>query len=243
MVNVQCSMKTNLLVIHVKGQRSREAFIEQQLAALDMPYSYILDGNKEDLTPEILDTWFSGEMHSVGPAASCTNKHLLACQHIVDNDLDGALIIEDDLRFYSRFKNFFMKSLDEIRTLHADEPLIANYEESSLMLVPRSKRIKGKVLHLASRDRFAGCYYVNRTAALTILSFVREHKTDVPIDRLHSLLTEKGLINYYWSYPCLACQCSCDGTMPTMIPTRPRPLKRLKWLYKRIYKHLLYSLR
>lgn len=232
-----------LLIIHVKGQHSREAFIERQLAAVNMPYRYILDGNKEDLTPEILDTWFSGGMHSVGPAASCTYKHLLAYSHIVDNSLDGALVIEDDLRFYPRFKDYFSKSLDEIRTSHASEPLIANYEESSLMLIPRSKRIKGTILHRAERDRFAGCYYINRAAAEVVLAYVREHKADRPIDRMHSLLTEKGLVNYYWSHPCLACQCSCDGTMPTMIPTRPRPLKRLKWLYKRIYKHLLYALR
>jgi glycosyl transferase family 25 len=133
--------------------------------------------------------------------------------------------------------------VEECNTKYADIPFIANFEESSLLFVPRSQRRKGVYLYPAQRDRYAGCYYINRLSAQAILEYVASERSDTTSDLLHSKLIKEGKLNYFWSYPCLACQCSCDGSMPTMIPTRPRPLKRLKWFYKRFYKHLLYFLR
>lgn len=236
------------LVIHVKGNEDRKQFIQHQLDKLGFPYHFILDGNVEDLTPEILDHYFvndgkSDTMHGQYPRTSCAYKHLLAMQYIIDQQLEGALIVEDDLRFYSHFKELFKKSIEEYKAHYIDKPFVANYEESSLMLIPRSQRKKDILLYPAQRDRFAGCYFVNRKAATAIMDYVNQYKSDTTSDRLHTKLIELHEIAYYWSHPCLACQCSCDGSMPTMIPTRPRPLKRLKWFYKRFYKHLLYYLR
>ncbi len=237
-----------ILVIHVRGNDERKIFIQQQLDKIGFPYHYILDGNIQDLTPYILDKYFvdnggKNTMHGEYPRTSCAYKHLLATQYIIDNKLDGALIVEDDLRFYSYFKDFFLKSMKEYEANYKNIPFIANYEESSLLLVPRSKRRKNKILYPAQRDRFAGCYYINKNAAKAIMEYIAVNKSDTTSDCLHNKLIKEGKINYFWSHPCLACQCSCDGSMPTMIPTRPRPMKRLKWIYKRIYKHILYYLR
>lgn len=237
-----------ILVIHVRGNEERKQFIQHQLDKLGFPYHYILDGNVEDLTPEILDRYFIDDkktdtMYGKYPRTSCAFKHLLAMQYIIDQKLDGALIIEDDLRIYNNFKELFRKSIEEYKTFYSGLPFIANYEESSLLLVPRSQRKKDVLLYSAQRDRFAGCYFVNRKCALAIMDYVNQYKSDTTSDRLHTKLIELHKITYYWSHPCLACQCSCDGSMPTMIPTRPRPLKRIKWFYKRFYKHLLYILR
>lgn len=239
---------TNIFIIHVRGQKEREAFIQTQLDRLGFPYEYILEGNMEDLTQEIIDKYFVDDgtpetMHGVYPRTSCAYKGIRAYERIVEKELKGALIFEDDIRLFPGFKEKFYNSLDEIEHYHADEPLIANYEESSLLLVPRSKRKEGQYLYRAERDRFAGCYYITYKAAKAIVEYVQKNKCNTTLDRFHTKLTEQGLINYYWSYPCLAVQCSCDGSMPTMIPTKPRPLKRLKWFYKRFYKHLLYWFR
>lgn len=232
-----------ILVIHVRGKEDRRKFIDRQLSPLNMHVKYILDGNKEDLTKDILDRYFRGEMYGQYPRTSCAYKHLLACKYIIDHGLDGALVVEDDLRLFKGFKEKLVQSILECKTEHPGESLIINYEESSLLLVPKSKRKKGQMLYKADRDRFTGCMYITQGAASAILDYVESEKSEYAIDRLHSVLISKGLINYYWSHPCLACQCSCDGSMPTMIPTRPRPLKRLKWYYKRFYKHMLYWLR
>ncbi len=232
-----------ILVIHVRGNHERKAFIQKQLDKLDMPYHFILDGNVEDLTTDILDKFFRGDMHGQYPRTSCAYKHILAMQYIIDNHLDGALIVEDDLRIYRNFKEYFGKSIEECKINYNNIPFIANYEESSLLLVPRSQQRKGIILYPAQRDRYAGCYYINHIAAEAILKYINLKCSDTTSDLLHTKLLKEGKLHYFWSHPCLACQCSCDGTMPTMIPTRPRPFKRLKWLYKRLYKHLLYFLR
>ena len=237
-----------VLVIHVRGQEDRKAFIQKQLERVGLPFHYILDGNVEDLTPDIIDRFFVDDgkpdtMHGPFPRTSCAYKHLLATQYILDHALDGALIVEDDLRFYPHFRNLFLKSIDECKERFAGQPVIANYEESSLLLVPRSERVKGQLLYPATRDRYAGCYYLNREAAQAIMDYVHEHKSDCTSDCLHNRLIQAGLLHSLWSHPCLACQCSADGSMATMIPTKPRPLKRLKWFYKRLYKHLLYLMR
>ena len=237
-----------ILVVHVRGQEERRAFMEKQMEKLGWPHEYILDGNVEDLTPEVLDRYFLDNgtqwtLYGRFPRTSCTLKHLLATQYIVDHGLDGALIIEDDIRFHDSFRTLFEQSLQELSTRYAGRPVIVNYEESSLLLVPRSQRVKGQLLYPATRDRYAGCYYLNREAAEVIMNEVRQHKVGLTIDRFHNMLIEEGRLVSLWSHPCLACQCSADGSMPTMIPTKPRPLKRLKWFYKRVYKHLLYYFR
>lgn len=240
--------EVQILVVHVRGQEERKAFIQKQLEGLGLPFHYILDGNVEDLTPEILERYFvdSGTpdtMYGAFPRTSCAYKHLLATQYIFDKNLDGALIIEDDLRFYPSFKRLFKKSLDECAEKYADTPVIINYEESSLLLVPKSQRVKGQVLYPAKRDRYTGCYYINRQAAHAIMDYVAIHKSSYNSDFLHNYLIQRGLLKSLWCHPCIACQCSADGSMPTLIPTKPRPLKRLKWFYKRFYKHLLYNFR
>ncbi|MBQ9230543.1 MAG: glycosyltransferase family 25 protein [Prevotella sp.] len=237
-----------VLVIHVRGHEDRRRFIQKQLDKLGFPYEFILDGNVEDLTPEVLDRYFidNGKpdtMYGSFPRTSCAYKEFLAYKYILDNNLEGALILEDDIRLFDNFTNLFLKSIDEYTEEHSEESFIANYEESSLLLVPKSRREKGKILYPAQRDRFTGCYYLNCKAAECILSYVNRNRCDIPLDRFLSKLIEMGLIQYYWSHPCLACQCSADGSMPTTIPTKPRPWKRLKWFYKRIYKHLLYYFR
>ena len=241
-------MSIQVLVIHVRGQEERRVFIQKQLDKLQWPCEYILDGNVSDLTPEVLDRYFVNDgkpdtMYGQFPRSSCMLKHLLATQYILDHQLEGALIVEDDIYFYDNFKPLFTQSLQECVTRYGTRPVIINYEESSLLLVPRSQRVKGQLLYEATRDRYAGCYYLNRQAAQAIMDYVNKNKTDLTTDRLHNKLIEDGLLLSLWSHPCLACQCSADGSMPTTIPTKPRPLKRLKWFYKRFYKHLLYYFR
>lgn len=231
------------LVIHVRGNAVRRAYIERVLHTAGLEGTYITDGNCEDLTPEILDRYFAGDMHGQFPRTSCAYKHVLAARYIVEHHLDGALVLEDDIRLFADFRDIFRRSLQEIAAAHQAEPLIANYEESSLLLVPRSRRRKQQVLYPAQRDRFTGCMYVTREAAQAMLIWLDTNKITEPVDRWHSALVAQGLMTYYWSHPCAACQCSADGTMPTMIPTKPRTMQRLKWLYKRAYKHLLYQLR
>lgn len=110
---------TQILVIHVRGNEERKRYVESQISALNMPYAFINDGNKEDLTPEIIERYFAdnGEkdtMYGVFPRTSCAYKHILAMQYIISHNLEGALILEDDIRLKSNFTDVFARSMDEL---------------------------------------------------------------------------------------------------------------------------------
>mgnify|MGYP002855319699 FL=1 len=194
-----------VFVIHVRGQEERKQYIEAQLKTLGYPYEYILDGNMEDLTPEILDNYFvdnrqDDTMFGIYPRTSCAYKAFLAYKKIIDKNLEGALIFEDDIQLFQNFRPQFEKTLDEIEKYHQNTPLIVNYEESSLLLVPRSMRKRGRYLYKMPRDRFAGCYYINNKAAHVITDYVEKYKCDKPLDRFHTDIVRQNLISYYWSH-------------------------------------------
>lgn len=83
-----------ILVIHVRGNNTRKQYIQNELETLGYPYYFINDGNIEDLTPEILDRYFTdGEtgdvMHGAYPRTSCAYKHILAMQYILEHNWGG----------------------------------------------------------------------------------------------------------------------------------------------------------
>ena len=105
-----------VFVLHVKkGYEDREQHIKAMLQKMNIPFSWILDGDIADLTPEILDKYFAGDMHKAGATASCAYKHVLAYKEIIAKNLDGALILEDDIQLDPRlFIGIFNKSLTEL---------------------------------------------------------------------------------------------------------------------------------
>ena len=85
-------------VIHVRnGAEDRAAFIEGQLARLGIEFEYVLDGDRDRLTPEVMARWFRGTMATPTPDTSCSFKHLTACERIVRDGHDSALVLEDDV--------------------------------------------------------------------------------------------------------------------------------------------------
>lgn len=114
-MNINLNNK-KVFVLHVKkGYEARENHINRMLKKMNIPFEYILDGDISDLTNEVLDTWFQGTMHQYSPQASCSYKHLLACKEIVARNLDGALILEDDIYLNKRkFVSVFNQSMKEL---------------------------------------------------------------------------------------------------------------------------------
>lgn len=228
-----------IFVLHVReGYEDRAAHIDSMMARLGLSFEYILDGDKADLTPEILDHWFAGPMKCVQGATSCAFKHLLACQKIVSLGLPGALVLEDDIVLTPRYEEVAMHTIAE---LPAGEAAIISYEDTRLRFVPRSKRRKGRFLYPGDRDRFTGALYVSLNAAKLILCQAEKYKMDCPIDIYHRRLLDSGKLKYYWSHPCTASQGSFNGLFTTSIDANRG--KVFAWKAKRLYRRLLYFFR
>ena len=235
------------LVIHAKSLTDRLQHVEQQLKGWPGRIEYILDYDKDELTDEILRRYIQPgcELDNRSGATSCALKHLLACQYIVDNGLEGALVVEDDIVLHSQFMEKYEKTMEEYRRRYADRPVIISYEDSSLQFIPRSQRVKGQWLYEAphGRVRFTGILYVSCQAAKAVLDEVQAHKCHKAIDHYYYVyLYDKSLIQMLWCEPCLATQGSFDGTFLSSIG-QLRSLEGLRWKVKLLLKKVIYWFR
>lgn len=182
-------------VLHVKkGYEDRDLHIRKMLGNMNIPFQYILDGDMADLSTDVLSEYFRNDMLSITPATSCSMKHVLCYKHMIENQVQNALVLEDDIILSRDFVRKFNQSMDEIERINKGDkmPIMISYEDTRLRFIPRSQRIKGKCLYLGLCDRMTGAYYINLDAACTIMDYAKQYKMDLPIDLTHNqLLKEK----------------------------------------------------
>lgn len=243
------------LVLHVRtGYEAREAHMRDMLARLGIQYRFFTDGDICDMDDDLRRRIFTGHMLEVSPALqSCTCKHLLAYRYILDNDLQGALILEDDISLTPAFPDIFNRALGEY-TARCDpgRPAIISFEATRLRFVPYSQRRKGRVLYPGPHDRLAGAYYINAPACRLICAFAQRHKIHLPVDNLHTYLihSPSDTLDYYWTEPAPAMQGSFNGQFQSSLSVRHPGLNILRprllhiiWRVKYLYRRLLYRLR
>lgn len=245
----------HILVIHVKqGCEARERHVERMLGGMGLAFEFILDGDKAELTPDVLRRYFRDDRPEVCPATpygsmlrpmvavrgdvSCTLKHILAYKAIVERGWDGALIMEDDIMLGSRFQAVLARSLAELRGT-GSRPALISYEDSLFRFVPRSRRRHGQTIYRAHRDRCTGCYYVNRAAAEAMYRHATDTHFHLPIDLMHTFLENLGLLDYYWTHPTVASQGSHTGIFPTETGPAKGFLYPLRHRVQRMYKRLI----
>lgn len=239
------TMNIKTLVIHATHLTERNRRIRQQLDRLGIDYDFILEGDKKDLTEDILDTYFTkgSVMHEANGAASCAMKHILACQYIIKNGLKGALILEDDIELHSDFKEKFEQSMEEYHKYHTDKPVIISYEDSTLQFVPHSQRKPGQMLYPADKGRYTGAFFINDKGAKAVIDTINKEKCHLPIDGYHIYLIGKGVLTALWCQPAIATQGSFTGLYSSAIKQRRHGFIRLRWYLKLYYKRFLYFLR
>ncbi len=223
-------------VIHVKGNREREAYIVNELSKVPFKYEFVLDGNIEDLSRERLAEFFDGPLLVPSPASSCAFKHFLAYEKL-SREGSLLLIMEDDIELFPGFYRMFTKSLEEIKQSMSN--FLVNYELSLTLFVNRSEQKPDKVLYKKERAKCTGLYLIDAEAARNILQYARENKCSVPIDIFHDELVRKGIINMYWSHPSIGQQMSHNGKVKSLIDNKASGGKRqliykLKMAYRKI---------
>lgn len=245
-------VRGDVYVAHVKkGYEDRERHINEMMGRLGVSFSYMLDGDISDFTPETEARYFSPDISIPMPARSCALKHLLIYEDIIRRDLPGALVLEDDICLSSRCPEIFTKSMQELPQYeHPEErdrtmrPVMISYEDTRLRFVERSRREKGRVLYQGDRDRMTGCYYVNRAAAETMLDQIKTGGgLTMPIDLFHCRMLRQGKLQYLWCQPTVATQGSHNGLFRSGIYTAKTAWEERKWKFKLLYRKFLYLLR
>ncbi|MCM1291027.1 MAG: glycosyltransferase family 25 protein [Prevotella sp.] len=236
-----------IFVAHVRtGYEDRARHIEAMLHGFGVEFEYMLDGDITDFTENVLSANFSVDNDMTPAALSCALKHILICRQVISRNLDGALVLEDDICLNKKFPTIFEKSMRELAVLHNSNPETAyliNYEDTRLRFVPHSKRIHGQVLYRGDRDRMTGCYYIDKNAARILIDEVDSRRMHKPIDHFHRYLLDSGLIQYLWCQPTIATQGSHNGLFHSAINTTKARREEYLWRLKLCYKKLLYRLR
>ncbi|UCH82237.1 MAG: glycosyltransferase family 25 protein [Nitrospiraceae bacterium] len=230
-------------IIHVSDAYERERYIRSQIADKNLDCSFILYGDKKDLSEEVLEKYFAGEMKTVVADTSCAFKHILSYEEIIKQGNDIALILEDDISFYLNFNDTFDKVIKDIKQ-QGLRNFIVSLEDSYLKYVKGSERKKGTYVYPKSYGRTAGAYLIDLQGAKSIIDQISKNKCHLPIGWFHNHCSKNKVLNIYWSHPVMAIQGSLDGTIRSLIDNKKFGVKRvLSFKLQRLYKRLLYALR
>lgn len=222
-------------VIHVRtGAEDRAASIERQLGARGIAFEYVLEGDRDELTPALLSRWFRGPAAAPTADTSCSFKHLAACERVVRDGHRSALVLEDDIVLAPRFVGELNRSISELKVQEGADPDFAMISLENTGLETVAPLPPGATLLRADHGRAAGAYWFSHGAADRLLRRALTERLDVPFDHFQNRLFQAGEVQMWWRHPAIAEQGSHNGLFNSMLaPDRAGPLRRLKWLARK----------
>lgn len=237
-------MKHTHYVLHVKkGFEDREESIVEQFSRLDLPFEWVLDYDKNEITPEILREYkYFGTLSDA--TISCALKHICAWERIAHGNSEGAFVFEDDVLLnIPNYKTVVQEALAEF---YAQWPGCGyiSLGNGCAMYVPWTKTRKNKRLYPAKHIRAADSYWINRETAKQKIQWVREHGFSLPADHLIDKITSELGIPILWLEPTIASQGSHTGLFRSSIQhlERGKFIDRIGWMVKIVRRKYLYPL-
>lgn len=218
-----------VFVIHVRGAKERENHIRKELGKFNIDFEFILDGNKEDITQTHLNKYFADNYKEITGGTSCTLKHILAAEKLLEQSLPYALIFEDDIFLRPNFNEVLLGILEEVKRDKLSN-FILSLENTNHTYVPKKEIIEGKYLYKKPQGRCAGAYIIDYEFATNFLASIDKEKCHCIIDWYHNHLADKKLINIYWSHPHIAEQGSHNGSLESFLDN-----KKTGWFRKMVY--------
>jgi len=86
-----------IYVVHVSSNKLREQHIKNELGRFNLPFEFMLKGDKSEISSEIIEEYFIGdEMGGLKPTAqqSCTYKHLSIYEKILTDGVQTLLFLK-----------------------------------------------------------------------------------------------------------------------------------------------------
>ena len=232
-------------VIHVGSETERRKHMDGQMKKTRIHFTYMLDGDKKDLSPEILEWHFHGRMKTVCAETSCAYKHILAYRDMVEKNLPYGLIVEDDIFLHPDFDTALANAMEEISRGNIKNFLLS-LEDSLMRYVEHRRRKKGVTVYKQEdgEGRCAGAYLIDLECARTLMREILEKRCDMTIDWFHTHCAKNGLIGYYWLHPTIATQGSHNGKMASLLSDKTGTVaRRLSVGLQKMYKKILFRLR
>jgi len=230
-----------VFVVHVKrGYDDREKHINQHLPSRGISnFEYMLEGDVDDLSDEIIDSHFSGLITESKANMSCAYKHFLIYKSIVERGLKTALILEDDIFLDKDFISVFNQCVVDLP--ESKSGVFINFERAGAY-VPRIIKRSRKFLYRSKENRLNGAYFVDASAANNYYQYMLDNKYNLPADWMITKMSNELQLPIYWCEPTIAEQGSKNGMFASQLSGRKKGLyQRIKWVLNRFYKQHVYS--
>jgi glycosyl transferase family 25 len=227
-------------VINVKAFRERREFMETQLLRHDMTAEFILDGDPDELTAEIINKYFIGDNLSLNQM-SCALKHIMALESIVEKKQLKALVLEDDAIFLPHFDQGLRYALEESSCFDGLKVVFIGCGGN--FYTPKSLRNFGQHLYKGVRGRFADSYIIDSNTAQKRLDWIITNKVSLPIDNQFEEMDRELGVSMLWLEEPVIEQGSKTGLyMSALEKAPPAWLQKLLFNFEKLKRKYIYQL-
>lgn len=230
---------TKVYVLHVDEPKylERKQHIIKTMAAHDIPFEWMLKGNMNDITPDILEQLFSPAFAtSPTPLVSCGYKHYLAWKDFLNSAYDYCLIFEDDVFLADDFVDQFKLSLQELSRF--DNKISIQYSNAANQYTPKSRLIKGQCLYPNKGCRATDSYLMTKETARLRCEYVETNQFSLPADGQTNVMDNELGIQFLWFEPTIVEQGTQSGRFKSMIqvPRHSLWFTRMQWQVKKYFR-------
>ena len=236
--NTALNLLNNIYIIHaLKGYEQHEQRISKVFGSMELKYKLVTQGDPIHFSDQILHTYFTNNAieNTKTGILSCTLNHMMAYKHIADNNIEYAIVLENDPFFLGNIKENIAKLVPEINQLQ--KGFMISLENSTLRFPSYWQANKNQHIYPATRGRMAGAYIIDNYAAKQIVTDLETNKCERVVDWWHIDMLGRDVFKMYWAHPPLVEQGSHNGMLSSTISTKPKSTKtRIRWIIKKIYR-------
>lgn len=196
--------------------RSRDEFMKKEFNKVNIPQDeviWIKSHNKTELTKEFIEKNSTNPPHGFKKMKlgqfSCTYKHYLALKHIVENDIDIGIIMEDNIEFRNELSKDFPKTLSKyLEQIPDDWDILFESDTLNYKKIGEEHVFPNKYIYKKKNEitkychggtNAANCYIIPlKTAKI----FYKEYlPIPIIVDFYMNNLIRNHNLNVYWTYP------------------------------------------
>ena len=196
--------------------RSRDEFMKKEFNKVNIPQDeviWIKSHNKTELTQEFINKYTTNPPYGFKKMKlgqlSCTYKHYLALKHIVENDIDIGVIMEDNIEFRNELSKDFPKTLSKyLEKIPGDWDILFESDTLDYKKINELPIVENKIIYKKNNEitrychggtNAANCYIIpNKTAKLFYNNYL---PIPIIVDFHMNELIRKYSLNSYWCYP------------------------------------------
>jgi len=215
-------MDCPIFVVHYSPLTERKKHITNELNKYNFNFTFEENYNKEDLTSDDLNK-FTNIKNLKMAEISLACKHLNLYKKIVENNINYAIIFEDDVTLNDNFKNdllFYYNQLPDDWdvfffgsgwNLHVPDNIVKNSDKNVFLKNNHGHGINSEQYKLgwsvcAGSTRCSDSYIITKKAAKKILNYCSSRKIYRPFDLFLNICFRETQMKVYWGEPTLCKQ-------------------------------------